>query len=60
MSKYEIYIPKSKEDRERAVLPTIVYGSDGNQHIKVSIIALGWWKWGIALKRTTQVSESGE
>lgn len=49
--KYELYIPKTKDDRERALLPTLIYAGDIYEQVKVQIIVLGWWKWGIALKR---------
>lgn len=38
-----------KEDKERAVTPAIVYAGEkfGNDHI--SVVGIGWWKWGIRL-----------
>lgn len=56
MSKYKIFIPNDGgRDKERAVLPTLIYAHDKNSHKKVSVLALGWWKWGIALKKVTEL-----
>ena len=53
--KYEIYIPKSKDDPERAITPVLMYATKSNEYIKVSILTLGWWKWGIAIKRVVEL-----
>lgn len=43
----KISFTSSVEDRERAVLPTIVYASASNEFARGFIIAIGWWKWGV-------------
>lgn len=34
-------------DRERAVLPTIVYAAQRSGRDKIAIVGVGWWKWGV-------------
>jgi hypothetical protein len=33
-------------DRERAVLPAIVYAGMRSGPDRVAVIGVGWWKWG--------------
>lgn len=43
---------KTSDDPERAVLPTIIYAKRHNGIASVTIIAIGWWAWGIGIIRT--------
>lgn len=36
-------------DRERAVLPTLIYAGMRSPADLITIFGLGWWKWGIRL-----------
>lgn len=42
-----------EEDKERAILPTLMFNSDRVDHISVWCIAIGWWKWGVGIVVTT-------
>lgn len=46
------YANRDTKDRERAVLPTIIYGREKAGDITVTAIAIGWWAWGIGITRT--------
>lgn len=34
-------------DRERAVLPAIVYAGHRSGRDMIAILGIGWWKWGV-------------
>ncbi len=39
-------------DKERAVLPTIIFARDSAGPASSMALAIGWWAWGIGLIRT--------
>lgn len=57
MATYEFYMPKAKDDPERAIFPTLMWVSGKNKYIKCQILILGWWRWGVALKRVAPNKE---
>lgn len=64
MSKIKLLIANRKtRDRERAVLPTILYvGAKedwGNVKGKGFGIMIGWWAWGIGFSYTTAQKGGG-
>lgn len=51
--KYSLHLSdKDSDDAERAVLPTIIYAHRKDGIASVTIIAIGWWAWGIGIIRT--------
>lgn len=67
MKKIKLLIASKSKDRERAVLPTILFCSQSEDWGDVKgngyALMLGWWKWGIGfsyVKATpTQLSNLG-
>lgn len=43
---------KNTDDKERAVLPTLIYAADKNSIASSKAIAFGWWCWGVCVIRT--------
>jgi hypothetical protein len=39
-------------DKERAVLPTIIFARDSAGPASSMALAIGWWAWGIGIIRT--------
>lgn len=39
-------------DKERAVLPTIIFARDSAGPASSMALAIGWWCWGIGIIRT--------
>lgn len=50
MLKFRIKIGDfGEEDKERAVLPAIIWTRSSLGIVQGRVIAIGWWKWGIRI-----------
>jgi hypothetical protein len=52
--KYSTFIGnRMSGDKERAVLPTIIFARDTAGPASSMALAIGWWCWGVGVIRTT-------
>jgi len=52
MVMYKFFATDSKDDIERAVLPTLIVARKQEGMAVAHSIAIGWWRWGVGVIRT--------
>lgn len=57
MVRYKLLMIGRGRDKERAVLPTILFATSSEigsgVRVRASALTIGWWAWGVGIMRTT-------